>query len=163
MQRERRGEPNLARALAAEQKLKACEELLRQTASERLSYQRRVQQLEAHQPAVVTAAKAAVADRADKVGPITSKSRWSEEADVLDSMMLRWSNIADWPELMIRVLVRHKTSDGEDLSYLVSEVPAFEKALCAIINHRDLEIHQHLSNVTYSPEKAELIRLLTAR
>lgn len=163
MQRERRGDPLLARALAAEQKLEACEGLLKKTAGERYAYQTRVTQLEAHQLSEVRTANAAVSDRSGKVGPINSSGRWSEEADVLENMMKRWRNIADWPELMMRVLVRQKTSDGEDLSFLVSEAPAFEKALAAIIDHRDLEIHQHLSNVTYSPEKAELIRLLTAR
>ena len=59
MQRERRGDPLLARALAAEQKLEACEELLKKTAGERYAYKTRVTQLEAHQLSEVRTANAA--------------------------------------------------------------------------------------------------------
>jgi hypothetical protein len=66
MQRERRGDPLLARALAAEQKqkLEACEGLLKKTAGERYAYKTRVTQLEAHQLSEVRTANAAVSQAA---------------------------------------------------------------------------------------------------
>ena len=39
---------------------------------------------------------------------ISSKGRWSEEADVLEKFMRRYKNRYDWPELMMRVLARQK-------------------------------------------------------
>ena len=72
--------------------------------------------------------------------------------------MRRYSNIGDWPELMIRVLVRQQTSDGEDLSHLVESTDAFGPALRAIINQRDMEIDHHLTTNAFSAEKTLVVR-----
>ena len=63
--------------------------------------------------------KAALSEKADKVGPLKSKGRWSEETDALEKFMERYQDLRDWPELMMRVLFRQKTADprwrGHDL------------------------------------------------
>jgi hypothetical protein len=123
MQRERRGDPSLARALDAEGKLRTALELLKKSEGERRSYQTRVEALEASKYREVRDARAAVADKADKVAAITSKTVWSREAAALEGFMKRYQNVFDWPELMMRVLVRQETDDGEDLTFWVESCP----------------------------------------
>ena len=85
--------------------------------------------------------------------------RYYDESKILESFMLRWQK-EDWTELMLRVLARQATEDGEDLTFWIESCESFGPALQAIIDQRDMETYDQLSMHAYRPEKAVLMRLL---
>ena len=109
-----RGDPTANRAADAELKLQAALELLEDARKQRDAYHSMVRQLQDQLRNVGRTDKAALSEKADKVGPLKSKGRWSEETDALEKFMERYQDLRDWPELMMRVLllVRDQAEDG---------------------------------------------------
>ena len=76
--------------------------------------------------------------------------------------MQRWDRL-QWVELVLRVLKRQKTSDGEDLTFEIEDSDFFAEALKKLVDHHEMQIAYHLKEHVFSAEKAELIRLANRR
>ena len=118
----RDGNPWQARALKAEMDLATERELRRQAEKSRASYQTQTKRLQSAERKESRAARAILQKHESQVSSIEGmahpSSRYSDESKILEQFMLRWQK-EDWTELMLRVLARQATEDGEDLTFWI--------------------------------------------
>ena len=108
-----RGDPVLSRALEAEQALSRLREQLHRTETERNKFKAEVGRLKGQQREASREPPAPQHHNEPKINNLSSRARWTQEADILEGWMSRWAP-GLWVELMLRVLKRQKTADGED-------------------------------------------------
>ena len=159
----RDGNPWQARALRAEMALEAERELRIKAEKGRSRKWAQARHLQSAERRESRAARAILQRHESQVSSIAGmahpSSRYSDESNILEQFMLRWQK-EDWVELMLRVLARQPTEDGEGLTFWIESCDSFGPALQAIIDQRDMEIHDQLTMHAYRPEKAILMRLL---
>ena len=150
----RDGNPWQARALQAEMDLATERELRRQAEKSRASYQTQTKRLQSAERKESRAARAILQKHESQVSSIEGmahpSSRYSDESKILEQFMLRWQK-EDWTELMLRVLARQATEDGQDLTFWIESCDSFGPALQAIIDQRDMETYDQLGESPCTP------------
>lgn len=95
-----------------------------------------------------------------QVSAIISSSMWSKEAITVRNFLTSRYEDGDCAELCARALAGVKDDDGAAALLSMEDTRAFKEAKRKIVDARDAEIYEHLSETVLAPRKSELSRLL---